>query len=98
MEEELEALKRNNTWCLVPYTSSMNVVGCKWMFRVKRNVDGSFQRCKARLMAKGFHRNAGIDYGETFSPIVKASTIRIILTIAVTKNWVIKQLDINNAF
>lgn len=98
MEEELKALKLNNTWSLVPCTSSMNIVGSKWVFRVKKNIDCSFQRCKARLVAKGFHQNAGIDYGETFNPVVKASTIRVIFTIVVTENWVVRQLDINNAF
>lgn len=86
MEEEIEALKRNNTWSLVAYQSSMNVVGNKWVFKVKKNMDDSFQRCKARLVAKGFHQNTGSDYGETFSPVLKASTIRVILTIAVTEN------------
>lgn len=85
----MKALKRNNTWCLAPYTSSMNIVGCKWVFKVKKNIDDSFQRCKARLVAEGFYQNTGIDYGETFNPVPKALTIRIILTIVVTKNWII---------
>ncbi|KAL5560478.1 hypothetical protein UlMin_036689 [Ulmus minor] len=98
MEDELNALKRNNTWSLVPYSPFLNIVGNKWVFRVKTNVDGSFQRCKARLVAKGFHQTPGIDYGETFSPVIKASTVKVILTIAVSENWVVRQLDINNAF
>ncbi|KAL5572759.1 hypothetical protein UlMin_022356 [Ulmus minor] len=86
MVEEINALKRNNTWSLVPYSSVMNVVGNKWVFRVNYNMDGSFQRCKARLVAKGFHQTPGIDFSETFSPVVKASTIRVILTIDVSEN------------
>ncbi|KAL5544701.1 hypothetical protein UlMin_008485 [Ulmus minor] len=83
---ELEALQANKTWSLVPYKPEMNVVGNKWVFRIKYNADGSIQRQKARLVAKGFHQIPGINVSETFSPIVKASTVRVILTIAVSKN------------
>lgn len=98
MKEEYDALMRNATWNLVPFSPSYNVVGKKWVFKVKHNLDGSLQKCKARLVAKGFHQRPGIDFSETFSPVIKPSTIRVILTIAVSKNWVVKQLDVNNAF
>ena len=98
MQQEMEALWKNKTWFLVPKNQAMNVVGNKWVYRIKRNPDGTVQRLKARLVAKGFHQRPCIDFGETFSPIVKASTVRIILTITVAKSWEIKQLDINNAF
>ena len=81
MDEEFNALTRNNTWVLVPRSDSYNIVGNKWVFKEKFNADGSFQRFKARLVAKGFHQRPGLDFGETFSPIIKASTIRIVLTI-----------------
>ena len=98
MREEIDALKRNKTWTLVPFSSSYNLVGNKWVYKIKYNADGTFQRCKARLVAKGFMQTPGIDFSETFSPVIKASTIKVILTIVVSKDWTVRQLDINNAF
>lgn len=73
-------------------------IGCKWVYRVKENLDGSVNKYKARLVAKGFHQQQGFDYNETFSPVIKPPTIRIILTLALTHKWEIQQIDINNAF
>ncbi|KAL5756514.1 hypothetical protein ACOSQ2_021260 [Xanthoceras sorbifolium] len=98
MQSEFDALKRNKTWSLVPFSNSMNVVGCKWIFPFKYKSDGSVERYKARLVAKGFHQTPGLDFKETFSPVVKSSTIRIILALVVSSNWDIQHIDINNAF
>lgn len=76
----------------------MNVVGCKWVYRTKLRVDGSLERLKARLVAKGFNQVEGVDFSETFSPVVKQASIWVILTIALTHNWDIRQLDVKNAF
>lgn len=96
MAEEYEALFKNQTWSLVPYKSDMNLVGNKWVFKAKFNADGTLQRYKARLVAKG--QTPGLDYFETFSPVVKSSTIRIRLSLAVFYSWDIQQIDVNNAF
>lgn len=98
MASEYDALQQNSTWTLVPLTPHMNVVGCKWVFRIKRHSNGDIQHYKARLVAKGFHQNPGIDLFKTFSLDVKASTIRIVLSIAVSQGWSLCQLDLNNAF
>jgi hypothetical protein len=78
--------------------SSTNIVGCKWVFKLKRKADGSVERHKARLVGKGFHQQAGLDYGETYSPVVKPITIRTVLSIAYSAGWSLKQINILNAF
>jgi len=98
MSSELTALMRHNTWQLVPPPTNCNIVGCKWVFRVKRHANGTVDRFKARLVAKGFNQRSGLDYKETFSPVVKSVTIRTVLAIAVMQGWSLRQLDVNNAF
>lgn len=98
MSDELTALMKHGTWELVPPPQNCCPVTCKWVFRVKRTATGSIDRFKARLVAKGFLQKPGIDYTETFSPVVKPATIRIILTLAVTHGWPLRQMDVHNAF
>ncbi|KAG8489820.1 hypothetical protein CXB51_017861 [Gossypium anomalum] len=97
-EDEYDALVRNSTWELVPLPLNRKVIGCKWLFKVKKNPDGTIDRRKARLVAKGCSQVPGCDFKETFSPVIKPPTIRLILSIAVTKGWSLRQVDVNNAF
>jgi histone deacetylase 1/2 len=83
---------------LVPRPKGKNIIGCKWVYKVKRKADGSVDRYKARLVEKGFKQRYGIDYEDTFSLVVKAFTIRLILSIAISNGWSIRQLDVQNAF
>uniref|UniRef100_A0A2N9EV01 Integrase catalytic domain-containing protein n=1 Tax=Fagus sylvatica TaxID=28930 RepID=A0A2N9EV01_FAGSY len=98
MDEEFEALQKQGTWTLVPAPSTKNIVGCKWVYKLKYNSDGTISRYKARLVAKGFHQQYGVDFAETFSPVVKPPTVRLILSLAVSLNWPLRQLDVKNAF
>jgi hypothetical protein len=94
MDAEYRALLRNQTWHLIPPESSRNLIDCKWIYKVKHKVDGSIDRYKARLAAKGFKQRIGIDYDDTFSPVVKPTTIRLVLSIVDSQGWSLCQLDI----
>jgi Reverse transcriptase (RNA-dependent DNA polymerase) len=98
MSLEINALATNNTWTLIPPRPNQQPVGCKWVYRIKHCADGSIERYKARLVAKGFHQIESINYFDTFSPVVRPTTIHIILSITVSSHWPIRQLDVHNAF
>lgn len=98
MIEEFSALQTNNTWDLVPPPPGVNIVTGKWVFRHKLHPDGTLDRYKARWVLRGFTQRPGIDFGETFSPVVKYATIRTVLSVAVSQDWPIHQLDVKNAF
>lgn len=98
INDEIEALKSNNTWTIAHRPTGVNTVESKWVFRMKLNEDGTADRFKARLLSHGYSQIHGLDYDETFSPVVKATMIRLILAIAVHLKWSMRQVDIKNIF
>jgi hypothetical protein len=95
---EFSALQANQTWRLVRPVPGANIIDSKWVFKVKQKSDGSIERYKARLVAKGFKQRYGLYYEDTFNPVVKPTTIRLLLSMALTHGWCLWQLDIQNAF
>lgn len=98
MDAEYDALMKNQTWHLVPFKQGQNLIDSKWVFKIKQKADGTVDRYKARLVAKGFKQRYGIDYTDTFSPVVKPATVRLILSLAVSQGWTLRQIDVQNAF
>jgi hypothetical protein len=98
MDEEYAALLANHTWDLVPRPPSTNVVTSKWPFRHKLTSDGSLDRYKARGVLRGFTQRPGVDYDETFSPVVKFATIHVVLSLTLSWDWAIHQLDVKISF
>lgn len=98
MQLEFDALISNGTWSLCPRPRYHNIIRNIWVYKINRQSNGSVERFKARLVAKGFDKQCGVDYMKTFSPVIKLSTICIILSLAVHFSWSIRQLDVSNAF
>ena len=94
--EEIRALKRNETWDVVELPECKSSVGCKWVFTIKS--DGEIEKHKARLVAKRFTQTLGMDYTETFTPVAKLNTIRVLLSLAANLDWALHQMDVKNTF
>lgn len=98
METEINTLNEMDTFEFVDKPSDQPVIGCRWVYKVKSNPDGSVQKYKARLVAQGFAQQQGVNYFETYSPVVKCSTIRLLMAITVKCNFKMEQIDIKNAY
>ena len=98
MDKEMENMARNNVWTLTDLPDAKNLVKCKWVFKLKRGVDGSIYEHKARLVAQGYSQSYGQDYDETFSPVVRFESIRTLMALAVQYNLYLEQMDVTSAF
>lgn len=98
MQEEMEALHKNKTWELVPLPHGRRPIGNKWVFKLKRNGDDQVERYRARLVVKGYAQKEGVDFNEIFSPVVRLTTVRVVLAMCATFDLHLEQLDVKTAF
>ena len=98
MEEEISAILKNKTWTVVKPQGNIKPIGVKWVFRVKKDIEGRILRHKARLVVKGYAQREGIDFGEIFSPVARMDSIRILIAIAAQEKWELHHLDVKTDF
>lgn len=98
MDDEVQSLQSNNTWVLAKLPEGRTAIDNRWVFKVKHKAGGGIERFKARLVIRGFRQRYGVDYEETFSPVVKFSSVRMILSMAAAEKWHLKQFDVKTAF
>ena len=98
IEEEMRALAENETRDLVDAPKGVKLIGCRWVYKVKYNTDGSVNRYKARLVAKGYVQTHDIDYDEIYARVVKITTVHVVLEIAIVRGWNLHQMDVKNVF
>ena len=98
MESEYSSLLKNDTWDLVPPLEGKNIVGSRWILKVKRDEDGGVDRFKARLVAQGYSQVKGVDYDEVFSPVARYTSVRSLLALANAHDLEIHQMDVKTAF
>ncbi|KAG7582977.1 Zinc finger CCHC-type [Arabidopsis suecica] len=97
-KDEIHSIEKNNTWDLVDQPQGVKPIGLKWVFKLKRNSDGSISKHKARLVAKGYVQKHGIDFEDVFAPVARIETIRLLISLSASKGWEIHHLDVKTAF
>jgi hypothetical protein len=95
---EMKSIEENDTWCLADLPSGRRAIGLKWMFKVKRDVDGNLVKHKARLVVKGYAQRSGIDYDEVFAPVARLDSVQLLIALATSEGWEVHHLDVKSAF
>ena len=98
MKQEMKSMATNKVWDLVELPKEAKAIGCKWIYKTKRNSSGNIEQYKARLVVKGFTQNEGIDYHETFSPVSKKDSFRIIMALVAHFDLELHQMDVKTTF
>lgn len=98
MQEEMNMIKKNNTWHFVDRPNNQKVIGVKWVYRTKLNPDGSVNKLKARLVVRGYFQQHGVDFSDTFAPVARHETIRLLAALAAKLGWKIYHFDVKSAF
>ncbi|XP_019420738.1 PREDICTED: uncharacterized protein LOC109330926 [Lupinus angustifolius] len=96
MEEEIKMIEKNNMWELLDCPTDKDIIGIKWFYKIKLNPDGTIQKHKTRLVAKGYSQQPGIDYNETFAPVSHLDTIRVLIALGAERGWITYQLDVKS--
>ncbi|CAN0877049.1 Retrovirus-related Pol polyprotein from transposon RE2, partial [Linum grandiflorum] len=97
-DSEIQSIMSKHTWELVDLPKGCKAIGCKWIFKRKLRTDGSVERYKARLVIKGYSQKSGLDFFDTYSPVTKISTIRVLFALASIFNMAVHQMDVKTAF
>ena len=98
MKEELDALHKTRTWDLVDLPFRKSTINFKWVYKIKTQSNGTIDRYKARLVARGFTQEYGIDYEETFAPMARLSSVKTLIVVSTARKWSLFQMDVKNAF
>ena len=98
MDEEIDAIERNETWELTELPPKKQVIGVKWVYKTKCNFEGKIDRHKARLVVKGYKQQYGRDYDETYAPVARMETVCAVIAIAAQHKWKVYQMDVKSAF
>jgi hypothetical protein len=98
MEEEMEAIEEKSTWHLTTLPPGHRAIGLKWVYKVKKDVQGAVLKHKARLMAKGYVQQLSIDYDEIFAPVARLESVRLLLALAASAGWDVHHMDVKSTF
>ena len=98
MLEELTVLEENNSWSIMPIPKGKHAICSRWVFKTKFHLDGSVEHHKARLVGQGFTKKFGVEYKETFAPIAKMTSVRILLSVSINNGWFLSQMDVKKCF